>query len=119
VSAQGWFIIVFLTLISGRIEQILTDQNEKGTGYVTQEYIPVVSQLIVPAVVSLINAIIPTVVWIIVKLSKWDSVGTEIKQQVRRNVTWLARVRLSYAPFLYRRLVTCTPIIYKCPSLSI
>jgi hypothetical protein len=62
-------------LISAGIEEETPD-------FIPKDYVPLVSTIIVPAVVSIINAIIPTVVWIVVKISKWDSVGTEIKQQV-------------------------------------
>ena len=74
VQAGGWYLLY----------NLIDRQNGAFKGFFTSDFFknnPTTANLAVPLAISSLNAIIPTVIWmIVVKTEKWDDKKTEMKQ---------------------------------------
>lgn len=75
IQASSWYLIILLTTQSSQIQT----QIVMNAAFLA----PYVSTL-VPAVVTIINSILPTIISLLTKLEKWDDVGFSIKAMVTR-----------------------------------
>ncbi|TYZ66192.1 hypothetical protein PybrP1_007375 [[Pythium] brassicae (nom. inval.)] len=105
-SASCWYLIILLTTQSSQIEEKIAAGAEFLGPYVST---------LVPAVVTIINSILPTVISLLTKLEKWDDVGFSIKAMVTR--LYLAKILnvliqlFSYALLLDPYLLTSTQTV--------
>lgn len=106
IQASSWYLIILLTTQSSQIQQRIAANAALLAPYVST---------LVPAVVTIINSILPTVIALLTKLEKWDDVGFSIKAMVTR--LYLAKILnvliqlFSYALLLNPYLLTSTQTI--------
>lgn len=114
LQASGWFIIIVLTTRSGELESILSSYSPALAPYAAG---------IVPAAVTLINAILPQLISFLTKFESWDDAGFAIKAMVVR--LFLAKMMnvfiqlFSYVLLLDPFYFTDTDSIFGLPVINI
>jgi hypothetical protein len=75
LQASSWYVIIVLTTQSSNMQRHLAEKIPFLSNYVAS---------IVPAVVTVINSTLPTIISFLTKMEKWDDVGFGIKAMVTR-----------------------------------
>ncbi|KUF74980.1 Transmembrane channel protein 7 [Phytophthora nicotianae] len=81
IQAASWYLIILLTTQSSQIQLQIAEKAAIFAPYASS---------IVPAVVTVINAILPKLISLLTALEKWDDVGFAIKAMVTR--LYLAKI---------------------------
>ncbi|ETO61574.1 hypothetical protein F444_20472 [Phytophthora nicotianae P1976] len=81
IQAASWYLIILLTTQSSQIQLQIAEKAAVFAPYASS---------IVPAVVTVINAILPKLISLLTALEKWDDVGFAIKAMVTR--LYLAKI---------------------------
>ncbi|CAN0196172.1 unnamed protein product, partial [Pylaiella littoralis] len=89
VQMAAWAAIIFLTAESDNLASGLAQQLQ-SVAWISQAA-AVISTSIVPATVTIINAIMPIIIKVITKLEKWD---------MERTVTYMLTIRMFLAKIL-------------------
>lgn len=113
IQASSWYLIILLTTQSSEIqEQIATNAA----------FLAPYASTLVPAVVTIINSILPTIISLLTMLEKWDDVGFSIKAMVIR--LYLAKMLnvliqlFSYALLLNPYLLTSVQKIARLVTVD-
>ncbi|KAG3114913.1 hypothetical protein PI125_g6007 [Phytophthora idaei] len=103
IQAASWYLIILLTTQSSQIQLQIAEKAAIFAPYASS---------IVPAVVTVINAILPKLISLLTAIEKWDDVGFAIKAMVTR--LYLAKIlnvliqMFSFALLLDPLLLTST-----------
>ncbi|KAK1944433.1 Transmembrane channel-like protein 1 [Phytophthora citrophthora] len=108
IQAASWYLIILLTTQSSQLQLQIAAKAAMFAPYASS---------IVPAVVTVINAILPKLISILTAIEKWDDVGFAIKAMVTR--LYLAKILnvliqlFSFALLLDPLLLTSTQNILE------
>ncbi|KAL3660681.1 hypothetical protein V7S43_014435 [Phytophthora oleae] len=108
IQAASWFLIILLTTQSSQLQLQIAAKASMFAPYASS---------IVPAVVTVINAILPKLISLLTAIEKWDDVGFAIKAMVTR--LYLAKIlnvliqMFSFALLLDPLLLTSTQSILE------
>ncbi|KAG7389885.1 hypothetical protein PHYPSEUDO_009399 [Phytophthora pseudosyringae] len=106
IQAASWYLIILLTTQSSQLQHQIATKAAMFAPYASS---------IVPAVVTVINAILPKLISLLTAIEKWDDVGFAIKAMVTR--LYLAKIlnvliqMFSFALLLDPLLLTSTQSI--------
>lgn len=75
VQASSWYVIILLTTQSSQMQARIAAKADFLSGYVSS---------LVPAVVTIINSLLPTIISLLTALERWDDAGFAIKAMVTR-----------------------------------
>ncbi|GMG16238.1 unnamed protein product [Phytophthora fragariaefolia] len=108
IQAASWYLIILLTTQSSQLQLQLASKAAILAPYASS---------VVPAVVTIINAILPKLISLLTTIEKWDNVGFAIKAMVTR--LYLAKILnvliqlFSFALLLDPLLLTSTQNILE------